>query len=247
MDCEDIDLALKKEKENKTLPALPTTFYKDAEEYLRKGEEDLKKYNSRSVEARMISEELDTSIKRLKIVFKSRTNKILMMISQMSVLDPYVKTTIHKDYNKLLPEEKRVYDIIAQTLEAMRCEVLDPVISPGSPKAIWPEVINYSNKQLNSISENKFLEEIQIKEIVPTEKDESPKKDVSSDHSSNTIQEVKENKNEYMLVRILKGIPTFVGTDSRNYSVKAEDIVTLPIINAQLLIKKNLAQQINSF
>lgn len=62
---------------------------------------------------------------------------------------------------------------------------------------------------------------------------------------TNKLQEKKEetNKNEdYVVVRILKDLPTFTGIDGRNYTVKTEDIVVLPRPNANGLIKRNVAK-----
>jgi len=58
--------------------------------------------------------------------------------------------------------------------------------------------------------------------------------------------EIQEDKQNCVLIRILKDVPTFVGEDGRNYSVKAEDTVMLPIRNAQGLVKKNVAQIIEN-
>ena len=50
-------------------------------------------------------------------------------------------------------------------------------------------------------------------------------------------------KNEdYVVVRILKDLPTFTGADGRNYTVGAEDVVVLPQLNATGLIKRNAAK-----
>lgn len=48
-------------------------------------------------------------------------------------------------------------------------------------------------------------------------------------------------KNSYTIVRILKNIPSFVGFDGRNYTLKEEDIVTLPEDDAEALSKKKFA------
>jgi DNA replication factor GINS len=55
----------------------------------------------------------------------------------------------------------------------------------------------------------------------------------------------KNNINEnYVVVRILKDLPTFTGADGRNYTVNAEDVVVLPQLNATGLIKRNAAKLI---
>jgi DNA replication initiation complex subunit (GINS family) len=46
----------------------------------------------------------------------------------------------------------------------------------------------------------------------------------------------------YILVRILKDLPEFMGEDKRSYHLKAQDVVTLPAANANLLIRRGVAQ-----
>jgi DNA replication factor GINS len=59
-----------------------------------------------------------------------------------------------------------------------------------------------------------------------------------------TKQAKKNINGEYVVVRILKDLPTFTGADSRNYTVSAEDVVVLPQLNATGLIKRNAAKLI---
>ena len=54
------------------------------------------------------------------------------------------------------------------------------------------------------------------------------------EHSINNI-------NKYVVVRVLRDIPTFLGADGLSYRLKAEDVVTLPESNAEVLIKKGIA------
>lgn len=49
---------------------------------------------------------------------------------------------------------------------------------------------------------------------------------------------------DYIVVRLLKDIPTFVGADKRNYTLAKEDVATVPAMNAQALIAKKAAVQI---
>ena len=52
----------------------------------------------------------------------------------------------------------------------------------------------------------------------------------------------KEEKIEYVLVRIKKDIPEFEGVDGRIYRLKKEDIVLLPQLNAKALIESGVAE-----
>lgn len=51
---------------------------------------------------------------------------------------------------------------------------------------------------------------------------------------------------EYIVVRILKDISTFAGSDGRNYAFNAQDMAVLPKINAKALLKRKMAIEIKS-
>ncbi|MDP2766607.1 MAG: hypothetical protein Q8O41_04025, partial [Candidatus Methanoperedens sp.] len=54
----------------------------------------------------------------------------------------------------------------------------------------------------------------------------------------------KDISKEYIVVRLLKDIPTFVGVDGRNYTLAKEDIAVLSAVNAKALINRKAAVQI---
>lgn len=189
MECEDISLISKNERETKEITPLPTTFYRDVEKYMHELEGEIEKSNNpSSKEYLMLSDELNTSIGRIEEIFFLRRNKIYSMAAQTSNLS-FIQ---HKNYNRLLPEEKKMYDTLIHSGNTLKKELLDPTIS---------------------------LEE-------------------------ETAEIEEENKQECVLVRVLKDVPTFMGTDGRNYTIKAEDTLMLPLENAEGLIKRNVAQLI---
>ena len=49
---------------------------------------------------------------------------------------------------------------------------------------------------------------------------------------------------KYVLVRIKKDVPEFVGVDGKTYKLKREDVVLLPELNAKALIKEGVAEEI---
>ena len=55
----------------------------------------------------------------------------------------------------------------------------------------------------------------------------------------------KDISKEYIVVRLLKDIPTFVGVDGRNYTLAKEDVAVLSAVNAKALINLNAAIQIS--
>ena len=53
-------------------------------------------------------------------------------------------------------------------------------------------------------------------------------------------------KEEFTTIRILKDLPSIVGVDGRVYgSFKIEDLVTLPIANADTFINRGVAEKVN--
>jgi DNA replication factor GINS len=45
---------------------------------------------------------------------------------------------------------------------------------------------------------------------------------------------------------MLRDVPTFVGTDGRNYTVGKEDIITLPEDNAEILCRRGAALRVKN-
>ncbi len=62
------------------------------------------------------------------------------------------------------------------------------------------------------------------------------------------IPKSSENKKDicknYIVLRLLKNVPTFVGIDNRNYTLAKEDVVMVPTVNAKALITRTAAVQI---
>ena len=53
---------------------------------------------------------------------------------------------------------------------------------------------------------------------------------------------IKENESDgFMMVKVLKDVPRFVGVDGRQYQLSSEDVVVLPKANALVLCNKNVA------
>ena len=58
------------------------------------------------------------------------------------------------------------------------------------------------------------------------------------------FEDKKDISKEYIVVRLLRDIPTFVGVDGRNYTLSKEDIAVLSTVNAKALINRKAAIQI---
>lgn len=191
MKCEDLSLVSKKERESKEIAPISTTFYQEAKNYLRELEEYLEELKDpRSAEYRMMADEINTSRGRIEEIFHLRRNKIYLMAAQASNL-PNIQ---HKNYNRLLHEEKQLYDSLIQPGEMLKKKLLDPVLYPEEETGSEPE----------------------------------------------------EEKEDCVLVQILKDLDPFTGVDGQIYTVKTDDTLRLPVSNAQGLIKRNAAKLISN-
>ncbi len=176
----------------------------------------------------MLNDEHERALSDLETIFMKRIGKVITRATIQSHADK----PISKDIEKLLPAEKLLYDLVLQGIEAAKVELLGPILYPDSGKtARWPCV--WSSKQAPP---------------APPDHPEAKKGEeitASAEGKENGIDTGKNNINEeYVVVRVLKDLPTFTGADGRNYTVNAEDVVVLPQLNATGLIKRNAAKLI---
>lgn len=226
MDIEEISQTLYKEK-NQTLKAIPADFYLEAGKYLRQLEEDIRKVNnSRSPEFKMLHDEQERALSDLETIFMKRIGKVITRATNQS----HANKPISKDIEKLLPAEKRLYDLVLQGIEAVKVELLGPILDPDSEKiAAWPIIGKEMQISASIRGGQEAGKGISITTVGKEKAEETDKKNING---------------EYVVVRILKDLPTFTGADGRNYTVSAEDVIVLPQLNATGLIKRNAAKLI---
>ncbi len=72
--------------------------------------------------------------------------------------------------------------------------------------------------------------------------------EILEDFKKRILEHVKKEEvvreTEYVVVRIKKDIPEFVGVDGKTYKLRREDVVVLPELNAKALIKDGVAEEI---
>ena len=76
---------------------------------------------------------------------------------------------------------------------------------------------------------NTLLNEISIDVNIPVLK----KKKVEREEK--TTKKIEPQSDEYIEIKVLEDLPTFTGMDAKNYSLKNNDIVSIPIYNARIL------------
>jgi DNA replication factor GINS len=67
------------------------------------------------------------------------------------------------------------------------------------------------------------------------------KKETRGEITESHLRGEEENKKEFLAVRVLQDIPTFLGVDGRSYKLKQEDVVVLPALNAKIWIERKVA------
>jgi DNA replication factor GINS len=212
-----------REERKSRLVSLAVDFYeKAAEQILRLEMEKRNIEDSYGTKYAHIEDELKTSRKAISNIIERRTAKIIKEAS----LRASAKQREKQDLESLTKEERRFYSSLLTLMTEWRGGLLDQILTV--PK---------ENRQTEAKTEDIVLG-IQ-KPSIPEEASLEP------ELTANSGKEGKKDINkDYLVVRLLKDIPTFVGFDGCNYSLAKEDLAVLPTVNAKALISKNAAVQI---
>lgn len=215
-----------REESSSTLKSLHPLFFPDVEKYVKELEEEIQEINNpRSVESKMLEDELQSAITDIEVIFIRRIRKIISYATN----NAFSSMPPSQDMSKLLPEEKRVYDSVLSAINAARKELLVPILDP--------QATTNRNKK-----ENKNEAGSEKGNAVEGNNRHSTREEQENGSLSNA-QIGKSNINkEFVVVRILEDIDTFRAMDNRNYTLHAEDVVVLPALNAKGLVKRNVAQ-----
>jgi DNA replication factor GINS len=202
-----------------------------------------------------------SSINLNNILRDERKSKLVPLES-----DFYEKAA--RQIRELEEEKSRIEDIYSTKYAIIEDEIktarksLENIIERRTGKIIKEASLRASSKQkekqdIDSLTEEErefynrllalvtqsrgeLLDKIFKKEKQPAHticEDETKEKEPSSEGK-------KDISKDYIVVRLLKDIPTFVGVDGRNYTLAKEDIAVLSAVNAKALINRKAAQQI---
>ncbi len=212
-----------REERKSRLVSLAVDFYEKAAEQILKLEMEKRNIeDSYGTKYAHIEDELKTSRKAISNIIERRTAKIIKEAS----LRASSKQKEKQDLESLTKEERRFYSSLLTLMTEWRGELLDQILT---------------------VPKEKRQAEAKNEEIVPEIQELSIPEKVSFEPelTANSGQEGKKDINkDYLVVRLLKDIPTFVGFDGCNYSLAKEDLAVLPTVNAKALIGKNAAVQI---
>ncbi len=253
MDRNELKTKLREENSSSLTSLLPG-FYDDVDNYIHELEEEINKVNNpRSVEAKILEDELQSAINDVETIFIRRIRKITTRATSSAFSDKPVR----QDLDKLLPSEQKVYEATLFAIRVARSELLEPILDPnatdnqketkyGEDKQIErPDQKGEGHTQKEGFTKaNENLENIngERKEILTTAGGTA-----GSDHSAvnekGNIAKSNINK-EYFVVRILKELPTFTAVNDRNYTTAIGDVIVLPAMNASVLAKRGAAHLI---
>ncbi|WP_300608633.1 hypothetical protein [Methanohalophilus sp.] len=212
-----------RQENSPSLNSLPPDFYNRVNDYIHELEEEIRKINNpRSVESKILEDELQAALNDVETIFIRRIRKI----TSRATSNAFLEVSSSEDMSKLLPSEKKVYKAILSAIQTAREELIDPIFKPNTSKPSPSLNENEGEKKEsdgNVIREQDNFEEATMQ---PEESNQISKKDINE---------------EYCLVRILKDLPTFKAADDHNYTLAAEDIVVLPALNAKGLVKRGVA------
>ena len=223
---------IRRDESSSALQPLNHDFFASVDKYIRELEDEIKKINNpRSVESKMLDDELQSAINNVEDIFMLRIRKI----TSRATSHAFSNRSSKSDLDKLLPVEKKVYDAVMSAINMARNELLEPILNPGTVPAARtvPEAIQTSVQKKPDVP-------------IPSSPDAQKKESVAqttNDGSKGDIAKSDINK-EYLVVRILKDMPTFKAVDDRNYTLHADDVVVLPSLNARGLVKRNIAKLI---
>ncbi len=207
-----------RQESGRSLNSLPPDFYTRVREYIHELEEEIKKINNpRSVESKILEDELDNVLSEVETIFIRRTRKI----TSRATTNAFHEVSSSEDMSRLLPSEKKVYEVTLSAIQTARGELIDPIFKPNP-------VLTETGKEKAGSKDSRIQTQDTLGTASIQQEESKPvgKRDISE---------------EYCLVRILKDLPTFKAADNNNYTLAAEDIVVLPSLNANGLVKRGAA------
>ena len=234
---EEIKQTARREK-NRDLKPIPFEFYNTAIEASHKLEDEMMRIGRpRSVEYKMIEDELSGLVTDVETVFMKRAGKIVERATSGAFTNSK-NALLKKDADKLIPAEQELYEDVLKAILKARTALIAELVDTDSETA---EKSPASEKKAGQmpISEKEKVVPKPEKTANPVEKSADLKSDSQKQNSLETSANVI-NEN-YVVVRILKDLPEFMGEDKRTYQLRAQDEVHLPAANANLLIKRGVA------
>ena len=234
MDFEELRNTLKQEQKSK-LAKLEPDFYESVRTYLDGLREEQKTASGK--EAQFLADELETASDRLQRIFNLRIGKIVNRAS-LGIMgeiggikhDIDMMTQIERDiYDSVLGAVRQGWSAVEQVI-AGESVATGASAAPITPAASVTPVTPVAHVQPAPPAPPVYSPP------VPEAATARPAGDTGDLRGVETVDICAPDG--YTIVRVLKNIPTFVGTDSHHYTLAKNDVVTLPDLHAKVLCKR---------
>jgi DNA replication factor GINS len=238
-------------EERKKLVPLEEDFYGKVAGQIHDLEEEKRKIDDTySTKHAIIEDEQKTVKNAIESIIYKRTTKIINEArynAEMSLHETSKQKEKH-NLDSMTHEERIFYNRLLEVMTEWRSEVVNNIFKRTHHQtAILPEEDKLPEilPEINDISKESQEKNDDTNKESPEEKDDSCEE--PPEKKEDFIKEPSDKKDiskEYIVVRLLKDIPTFVGVDERNYTFAKEDVAVLSTINAKALINRKAAIQI---
>ena len=224
----DLDSILKIERnKRKKLVPLENDFYEKVAVQIRTLEDEKRKIDDPyGTKYAILEDSLKTTRKAIDSIIYNRTTKIIQEARHTAEIAHLHGSSddMGENLDSMTLEERSFHNSMLELMTGYRGELANKIFNKtGVIETTQPS----TEPEKHDESENIPIEPT---ETIPEEE---------------TIKEgTKDINKEYMLVRLLKDIPTFVGADGRNHTLIKEDVAVLSTVNAGALINRNAAIQI---
>ena len=229
-------------EERKKLVPLEHDFYGNIVQQIQGLEDEKRKINDQySTKHAIIEDEQKTVKNAIESIIYKRTTKIINEArynAEMS-LHETSRQKEKQNLDSMTSEERIFYNRLLEVMTEWRSEIVNSIFKREKPVYHKPEVLQQEDKLPEILS----AEKSDISKELPDKNDISKQPPEKNDISKE-LPDKKDISKEYIVVRLLKDIPTFVGVDGRNYTLAKEDVAVLSTVNAKALINRKAAIQI---
>jgi DNA replication factor GINS len=218
-------------EERKKLVPLEEDFYGKVAGQIQDLEDEKRKIDDPySTKHAIIEDEQKTVKSAIESIIYKRTTKIINEARYNAEMTLHETSKQKEKHNldSMTREERMFYNRLLEVMTEWRSEVVNNIFKREKP------VHHQSGCEGDELSKTLPLEKNDINKEPPEKKDDNNKE----------YSDKKDISKEYIVVRLLKDIPTFVGVDGRNYTFAKEDVAVLSTINAKALINRKAAIQI---
>lgn len=251
MHLEDLRGILLSERDSGTLVQIPPDLYQTTAALVRTLQQEVIIMDDPfSDEARQLIEKVAAIRATAEELFHLRSEKIVSL-AQSQADGSYID---REDLRVLIPAELEMFNRIVDGVRACRAALIEwrtGGTRPSSPPRIdTPE--RFSSAPDSGISGTVVPEpapglsaDYQASAPFSDESEVNESRAYEGEEGWTPSDEEDDETFAYALVRVLSDMEAFMGVDGRTYELKADDIITLPRRNAEVLAERDIVLNIN--